>query len=301
MISNREDLSALAIFVTVATHRSFRRAAGELGVSASALSHALRDLETRLGQRLLHRTTRRVGPTEAGERLLRRLRPTFRDISTALSELDLGASAPTQRLRLNASPEAAEMVLAPLLTSVLQENPQLQLDIATQTSPAEIVAGGFDAGIRLGERVTPDLTAIPFGPRQRWAVIASPEYLAAHPAPLTPRELRQHSCIRHRLASGVIFRWEFEKGGEALDVDVDGKLTLTDQDLMLRAAADGAGLACVFEAKAAPLLATGRLVRVLDDWCPERPGFYLYYPTRHGVSPALQALIAAAQRVWPQA
>jgi DNA-binding transcriptional LysR family regulator len=300
MISNREDLSALAIFVAVATHRSFRRAAGELGVSASALSHAMRDLEARLGQRLLHRTTRRVGPTEAGERLLRRLRPTFRDISTALSELDLSADALVQRLRLSASPQAADLVLAPLLASTAQENPQLHLEIVTQTSPTEIIAGGFDAGIRLGERVTPDLTAIPFGPRQRWAVVASPQYLAAHPAPLTPRELRQHICIRYRLTSGVIFRWPFEKGGEALDVDVDGKLTLSDQDLMLRAAVDGAGLACVFEAKAAPHVAAGRLVRVLEDWCPERAGFYLYHPRRHGVSPALQALIAAAQRVWPQ-
>ncbi len=301
MISNREDLSALAIFVAVATHRSFRRAAGELGVSASALSHAMRDLEARLGQRLLHRTTRRVGPTQAGERLLHRLRPTFRDISTALSELDLGADAPVQRLRLSASPQAADLVLAPILAAMVQENPRLHLEIGAQASSTEIIASGFDAAIRLGERVTPDLTAIPFGPRLRWAVVASPEYLAAHPAPRTPRELRQHVCIRYRLASGVIFRWAFEKGGEALDVDVDGKLTLTDQDLMLRAAADGAGLACVFEAKAAPHVAAGRLVRVLDDWCPERAGFYLYYPTRHGVSPALRALIAVARRVWPQA
>lgn len=301
MISNREDLSALAIFVAVATHRSFRRAAGELGVSASALSHAMRDLEARLGQRLLHRTTRQVGPTEAGERLLHRLRPTFRDISTALSELDLGADAPVQRLRLSASPQAADLVLAPLLASVVRENPQLQLEIVTQTTQAEMIAGGFDAGIRLGERVTPDLTAIPFGPRQCWAIVASPGYLATHAAPQTPRELRQHTCIRYRLASGVNFRWPFEKDGEALDVDVDGPLTLADQDLMLRAAMDGAGLACVFEAKAAPHVAAGRLVRVLEDWCPERPGFYLYYPTRHGVSPALRTLIAAARRVWPPA
>ena len=143
MISNREDLSALAIFVAVATHRSFRRAAGELGVSASALSHAMRDLEARLGQRLLHRTTRRVGPTEAGERLLRRLRPTFRDISTALSELDLGADAPVQRLRLSASPQAADLVLAPLLASTVQENPQLHLEIVTQTGPGELIAERF--------------------------------------------------------------------------------------------------------------------------------------------------------------
>lgn len=299
MISNREDLSALAIFVAVATHRSFRRAAVELGVSASALSHAVRDLEARLGQRLLHRTTRRVGPTEAGERLLRRLRPTFRDISTALSELDLGPDAPVQRLRLNASPQAADLVLAPLLARVTNENPQLQLEIVTETSPSDIIAGGFDAGLRFGERVTPDLTAIPFGPRQRWAIVGAPDYLAAHPAPQTPRELRQHVCIRYRLASGVIYRWEFEKGGEALDVDVDGTLTLGDQDLMLRAARDGAGLACVFEGKAAPFVASGKLIRILADWCPDRAGFHLYYPTRHGLSPALLALIAAAQREWP--
>ncbi len=259
----------------------------------------MRDLEARLGQRLLHRTTRRVGPTEAGERLLRRLRPTFRDISTALSELDLGPDAPIHRLRLNAAPQAADLVLAPLLAVMVRENPLLRLEIVTETNPTNIVAGGFDAGIRFGERVTPELTAIPFGPRQRWAVVGAPAYLAAHPAPRTPRELRQHICIRYRLASGVIRGWEFEKGGEALDVDVPGPLTLTDQDLMLQAARDGAGLACVFEAKAAPDLASGRLTRVLSEWCPEQPGFYLYYPTRHGVSPALQALIAAAQRLWP--
>lgn len=299
MISNREDLSALAIFVAVATHRSFRRAAGELGVSASALSHAVRDLEARLGQRLLDRTTRRVGPTEAGERLLRRLRPTFRDISTALSELDLSPDAPVHRLRLNASPQAADLVLAPLLARVTRDNPQLQLDVITETSPGDIIAGGFDAGIRFGERVTPDLTAVAFGPRQRWAIVGSPDYLDAHPAPQTPRDLRRHVGIRYRLASGVIYRWEFAKGGETLDVDVDGRLTLGDQDLMLRAACDGAGLACVFEGKAAPFVESGKLRRVLADWCPERAGFYLYYPTRHGVAPALQALIAAALREWP--
>lgn len=299
MISNREDLSALAIFVAVATHRSFRAAAAELGVSASAVSHAMRDLEARLGQQLLHRTTRRVGPTPAGERLLQRLRPTFRDISKALSELDLGPDAPIHRARLNATPQAADLVLAPLLARLARENRQLRLEIVTQGDPTDIVAGGFDAGLRLGERVSPDLTAIPFGPRQRWAVVASPAYLTEHLVPKTPRELRQHACIRYRLGNGVMLRWLFEKDGQTIAADVDGPLTLGDQDLMLRAARDGAGLAYVLEGKAADDIAAGRLTRVLADWCPSLAGFHLYFPTAHGLSPALRALIDAARREWP--
>jgi DNA-binding transcriptional LysR family regulator len=296
MQSNREDLSALAIFVAVAGHRSFRRAAAELGVSPSALSHAVRDLETRLGRRLLDRTTRRVRPTEAGERLLRRLRPTFQDISAALSELDVAPAAPTQRLRINATPQAAELVLAPLLAAVLRDNPALRLDVVTEEKPTDILAGGFDAGLRYGERHLPNLTGLAIGPRQRWAVVAAPDYFMRHPAPVLPRDLRDHACIRYRLGSGLMLRWEFLKNGELKEVDVDGPLTLGDQDLMLRAAADGLGLAYVFEAKALQLIAAGQLVRVLEDWCPERSGFFLYYPTQPGLSPALRLLIDAAAR-----
>lgn len=295
----RIDFPGLSAFVAVATHRSFRKAASELGVSPSAVSHLLRDLEERLGVRLLNRTTRSVAPSDAGAKLLQRLQPMFRDLNDALEEVNEFRDAPAGTLRLNAAHQAARMVLAPVMARFIRTYPQMRLEIVNDDDLVDIVAGGFDAGLRFGESLQQDMIAVRFGPRQRWAIVAAPSYLDGRDPPLTPHELKRHDCIRYRFHSGAFFHWEFEKDGEALEVEVDGPLTLGDQELMLRAAADGAGLACVFETVAAPALAAGRVVRLLKDWCPDFPGFFLYYPSRRQLPQGLRAFIDMAREEWP--
>ncbi|ACA14972.1 transcriptional regulator, LysR family [Methylobacterium sp. 4-46] len=287
----RSDLSDLVAFARVARHRSFRRAAAELGLSPSALSHALRDLEARLGARLLNRTTRSVAPTEAGAALLARLGPALDEIDRALGEVAASGGRLTGTLRLNAPRSACRLVLAPLAARFLSRHPGLRLEIACDDALADIVREGFDAGVRFGERVPRDMIAVPLGGRQRFAVVGSPAYLAARGLPATPEDLAGHACLRQRFAGGAVMRWEFERDGRALALDLDGPLILNEQELLLQAAVEGSGLAQVFEGYAAPFLAEGRLVRLLEPWCPSFPGFLLYHPSRRQPPPPLRAFL----------
>ena len=284
-------LPDLISFATVARLRSFRGAALELGVSASALSHAVRGLEERLGVRLLNRTTRSVTPSQAGQRLLERLGPALRDIDDALDDVNTFRDTPIGTLRLNVPRSAAHLLLAPLMARYLAAHPQMRLEITTDDGLVDIVAGGYDAGVRFGESLQGDMVAVPLGPPQRLVVVGSPAYLAKHGAPATPRELRAHACIRFRFPSGKFYRWEFAKGGQALEIDVDGPLALGEAELMIRAAEDGVGLACVLDAQVEPRVQSGALVRVLEDWCPMIPGFYLYYPSRRQMAGGLRAFV----------
>jgi DNA-binding transcriptional LysR family regulator len=287
----RVDSSDLAGFLAIAKHRSFKAASVELGVTPSALSHALRGVEERLGLRLLNRTTRSVALTEAGERLFARISPAFRDIDDALEDLNSFRGKPAGTLRINSARQSARLVLIPLITKFLKAYPDIRVDLATNDALVDVVSAGFDAGVRFGETIAADMIAVPIGPRHRFAVVGSPGYFKIHKQPVTPHDLRNLPCIRYRFSSGAMYRWEFERGGVELDIEVDGPLTLGDQDLMLDAAFDGAGLAYVFEAQAEKLIAKRKLVRVLADWCPAYPGFFLYYPSRRQVPAALRAFI----------
>lgn len=283
-------LNELYAFACVARHRSFRAAAQELGVSASALSHSLRQLEARLQVRLLHRTTRSVTATEAGEALLARLGPALGQIDSALEAVNDYRAQPQGLLRLNVPRTAAYLLLMPLLPGFLQRYPGIQLDVVCDDTLVDIVSAGFDAGMRFGETLAADMVAVPVGPPMRFAVIASPGYLAQHGTPQHPAELARHAGIRHRFGNGPLYAWELAKDGEALTVQPQGQLTLGEQPLMVEAAAAGLGIALVFEGYAAAALADGRVTRILADWCPAMPGLYLYYPSgRH---------LPQAMRLW---
>lgn len=288
----RIGISDLQAFAVIARLRSFRRAATELGVSPSALSHTIRGLESRLDLRLLNRSTRSVAPTEAGERLLARLAPALLEIDTALGELDEFRGAPHGTLRINAPHAAVEHVLPHIVTRFLTENPGMRLEVVADNALVDIVAGGFDAGIRFGESLDQDMIALPIGPKQRFVVVASPAYLATHGTPQTPRELPSHRCIGIRFPSGHAYRWAFEKAGERLDIEIAGALVTSAQSLTLGAAEAGLGLAYVYECAARHAIAAGRLVTVLDDWRPAEPGFFLYYPSRKQVPGGLDAFVA---------
>lgn len=288
----RDELNVLSAFLTVAEERSFTRAAKRLGVSTSALSHAMRGLEERIGVRLLARTTRSVLPTEAGDQLLARVRPALLDIRSALEQIAGLRNQAAGRLRLLITPLAARMVLAPRLERFTREFPDVLLDVATTgESRVDIVAAGYDAGIHLGEFIERDMVAVRVSPDQRAAIVGSPRYLAAHPPPKSPRDLPAHRCINFRHGSAGIYRWEFEKNGQSLAVAVNGPLVVEDADIMIRAAIDGVGLAFTLENQVSAHLASGVLVRVLEDWCPPFAGYFLYYPSRRQQPAALSALI----------
>jgi len=287
----RIDPSDLATFLAIARHRSFRAAATELGVSASALSHALRNIEERLDLRLINRTTRSVALTEAGSRLFARISPAFRDIDDALEDLNSFRGKPAGTLRFSAARQSAQLVLLPIVTKFLRAFPDVNVEIIIDDALIDMVAAGFDAGVRFGETLAADMIAVPIGPRHRFAVVGSPGYFKQHKLPATPHGLKNLPCIRYRFTSGTLYRWEFERGGIEVDIDVEGPLTLNDQDLMLDAARDGTGLAYVFEAQAQELIAKRELVRVLADWCPAYPGFFLYYPSRRQLPAALRAFV----------
>ncbi len=288
---DRHPLPDLAAFARVAELKSFRRAAQMLNVSPSAVSHALRNMEARLGVRLLHRTTRSVALTEAGERLLARLRPALDDIDVALSEVKGFRDRPAGRLRINMSRATARMLVAPRLASFIAAYPEVRLEIATDDALTDIVAGGFDAGVRLDESLQGDMVAMRLGGPQRMVVAGSPTYFARCGRPATPADLADHACFRLRWPSGALLPWEFERDGQTIRVEVAGPLIVDDVLVQHRAAVDGAGLAYVLEDHVAEELATGALETVLGDWCPAFPGFHLYYPSRRQVSPALRAFI----------
>src|SRR5215470_10961510 len=289
----RDELSVLAAFLTVAEERSFTRAAKRLGVTPSALSHAMRGLEERIGVRLLARTTRSVAPTEPGRQLLARLGPALGDIRGALDLIAELSARPAGRVRLIVSPLAAKTVLAPKLGQFARDYPDVVLDITTDESRVDLVAAGFDAGIHLGEFIQKDMIAIRVAPDRRPAIVGSPRYFASHPRPESPRDLTKHRCINYRHGSSGVYRWELDKGEESLTVAVDGPLIVDEVELIVRAALDGVGLAFMAEETAAPHLASGALLRVLEAWCPPYPGFFLYYPGRRQLPAALSALIEA--------
>ena len=287
----RPTLSELAAFAAVAEHRSFRKAADAIGVSRSALSHALLGLEQNLGVRLLNRTTRSVSLTEAGAHLLASIRPVLQDLDTALDTLAEARGAPAGTLRINANKRAARLLLRDVVPLFLPRYPNVELDLVSDGRLIDIVETGFDAGVRLAEDVPQDMIAVRFGGDVRFVTVASSAYLARTTTPTTPDDLRLHCCIRHRLPSGKRYRWEFSKRGEEIIVDVPGALTLDDNELMVHAAAGGLGIAYVAEAFAQNLLESGELVRVLEDWCPPIPGLALYYPGNRHVPSALRAFI----------
>ena len=287
-----DHLNVLAAFLTIAEERSFTKAAKRLGVSRSALSHAVRGLEERLGVRLLARTTRSVAPTEAGEQLIGRLRPALGDVESVLDQIVGLRERPAGRVRLLVTPLSATMVLAPKLVPFARRFPDIVLDVTTtQEGRTELVAAGFDAGIHLGESIQRDMVAVRVSRDHRLAVVGSPNYFESHPKPNSPHDLPNHPCINLRGGSVRPYRWEFEKDGEALVVDVSGPLIVDDADLMIRAAIDGLGLTFSFEEYVAPQIASGALVRVLEAWCPPFAGYFLYYPSRRQQSAALSALV----------
>ena len=287
----RDDLNVLSAFLVVAEERSFTRAAKHLGVSPSALSHAIRALEERVGVRLLARTTRSVAPTDAGEEFLARLRPALGDIRGALDRVSGLRDRPAGRVRLLVAPIAAMTVLAPKLGRFAREYPDVVLDVTTDEDRIDLVAGRFDAGIHLGEFIERDMIAIRVSRELTPAIVGSPGYFKSHPKPASPRDLTSHRCINFRHGSGPVYRWEFDKGSQSLTVAVSGPLIVDDVDVMLRAAVDGVGLAFTTVEHAGDQLASRKLRRVLEDWCPPFPGFYLYYPGRRQLPAALSALI----------
>jgi len=289
----RDELSVLAAFLVVAEERSFTRAGKRLGVSQSALSHSMRGLEEQIGVRLLARTTRSVAPTGAGEQLLAHLRPALMDIRGALEGISGLRDKPAGRVRLLVPRSAAMTVLAPKLGDFARDYPDVVLDITTDDSRVDLVAAGFDAGIQFGEFIQQDMTAVRVSPDHRPAIVGSPDYFQSHPRPKSPRDLLRHRCINFRHGSAGVYRWEFDKGKQSLTVAVDGPLIVDDVEVMTRAAVDGVGLAFMTEDHASPYLASGVLVRVLDDWCPPFPGYFLYYPSRRQQPAALAALIDA--------
>ncbi len=285
------ELAELAVFTAVARHRSFRQAAIERGVAASAISHAIRSLEERVGVRLFHRTTRSVSLTEAGERFLAELQPAFGQIGRALESLNAFRGTPFGTVRINVPHSIAPFVLHNVMGPLIRQNPGLHLDIVATDRLVDIVEEGFDAGIRFGERLTQDMIAVRIRPRLRFAVVGSPDYLEGRTVPLVPGDLRDHACIRYRYPSGVIYNWQFERDGEVVDVEVAGPVTLDDQELMVEAALQGCGLAYVWDDRVAAHLASGALVRCLDDWCAFDDGLHLYYPSRRYLSAGLRAVI----------
>src|SRR3954453_8027876 len=276
----RDHLSVLSALLAVAEERSFTRAAKRLGVSPSAMSHAIRGLEERLGVRLLSRTTRSVAPTEAGEQLLARLSPALHEVELALNRISGFRDKPAGRVRLLLPRLAVCSVLAPKLGQFARDYPEILLDVTTDDSRMDIVAGGFDAGIHFGEYIEKDMIAVRVSPDHRPAIVGSPEYFDSRPKPKSPRDLLNHRCINFRHGSAGLYRWEFEKGKKSLSIAVNGPLIVDDVELVLRAAIAGVGLGFLSEHQVAPHLANGALVRVLEPWCQPYPGFFLYYPSR---------------------
>ena len=288
----RNDLGDLATFAVVADERSFTRAAGRLGVSQSALSQTIRALEKRLGLQLLARTTRSVAPTAAGNALLEDLAPALEQIQGGLAKVRRLRERPAGRIRLAVARAASLMVLRPKLAPFHWAYPDIVLEVTTINDPIDLVAGGFDAGIQIGEFIQRDMIAVRVSKDLRLAVVGSPEYFKTRTVPRTPYELKDHPCVAFRFRSGV-YRWEFEKGRRQVTVNPQGPVSFDDAELGIDAVLSGVGLGIALEDELAPLIKQGRLVQVLRDWCPTFPGFFLYYPSRSHQPAALSALIHA--------
>jgi DNA-binding transcriptional LysR family regulator len=285
------DLRDLAAFVTVARHRNFRRAATELQISPSALSENLRDLEARLGVRLLNRTTRSVAPTEAGERLLSKLTPALRDVRDAVSDVQGQRNIPAGRLRINAASPAVQHVLAPMVGPFLEQFPEIRLEVVDTPALIDIVAEGFDAGVRYEENLARDMIAVSLGPPQRYVLAASPRFLRSHGRPQKPEDVLGQPCIVIRFPSGAVLPWEFEKDGRQVKFVPVARLSCMHVGLQLQAAIDGVGFTMTFEETTQEAVRAGQLETVLEDWCPPFPGPFLYYPSRRQAPPTLAAFI----------
>ena len=286
-----ESYDQLAIFAVVAQERSFTRAAARLGMSQPALSRAMRQLEERLGVRLLARTTRSVAPTQAGEHLLQVIAPRFDEINNELALLSKFRDRPAGKLRITAGEHAAIAVLQPVLARLLPDHPDLSIEIIVDYGLTDIVAEGFDAGVRLGEQVAKDMIAMRIGPDMRMAVIGSPAYFSHYPKPVIPADLMAHNCITLRMPThGGLFMWEFEKNGQALNVRIEGQLVFNNIAMRLESVLQGLGLAYMPEDVVRPYIEQGRLIRVLEDWCEPYSGYHLYYPSRRQSSPAFTLL-----------
>lgn len=290
----REHLSELAAFAVVAEERNFTRAAAKLGTSQSALSHIMKRLEERLGVRLLTRTTRKVAPTDAGERLLGTLRPALDSIEVQLADLNEFREKPTGTVRVTTSRHAANLVLWPAIQRLLPEYPDVHVELSIDSALADIVGDRFDAGVRLGEAIAKDMIALRIGPDLRMLIVGSPGYLAAHGTPKTPQDLAAHQCINLRLnTAGGFYAWELQRKGREVKVRVEGQLAFNDTDMIMKAAEAGMGLGFLMEDQVRDVIAAGRLMAVMEDWCPSFPGYHLYYPSRRQTSPAFQILIDA--------
>lgn len=293
----RENLTDLLSFATVAQEGSFTRAATRLGVTQSALSHALKGLEARLGQPLLNRSTRSVSTTEAGERLLRIVAPQFEQIEVELAALTGMRDKPAGNLRITAPEHAAETILWPVLATLLPDYPDIHVEVVTEQSLTDIVAERFDAGVRIGEHVEKDMVVARIGPPLRMAIVGAPTYFADRPRPNHPEDLTGHRCINlRRPTRGGVFPWEFERNGQELAVRVEGQVAFTNLHLIRSAALSGIGLAYLPEDLVEGPVAQGKLVRVLEDWCAPFPGYHLYYPSRRQPTPAFTILAEALRR-----
>ena len=290
----RGNLNDIVAFLAVARERNFTKAAAKLGVSQSALSHTIRGLESRIGLRLLTRTTRSVSPTAAGEKLLNAVGPHFEDIQAELDALGALRDKPSGTVRITAGLHATETILWPKLNPMLRKYPDVRVELTVDYGMANIVADRIDAGVRLGEQVAKDMIAVRIGPDFRFVVVAAPSYFANRQEPRSPSELTQHNCINLRLPTyGGLYAWEFERGGRELNVRVDGQLTINNSKQIMDAALAGFGIAYLPEDAVAPHLVRKRLVQVLDSWCAPFPGYHIYYPSRRQSSPALSLVVDA--------
>ncbi|SFK43463.1 LysR family transcriptional regulator [Caulobacter sp. UNC279MFTsu5.1] len=294
---SRPSLNDLTAFVVVATHRSFRRAADELGVAPSTLSHTMRALEARMGMRLLNRTTRSVSPTEAGFQLLARLQPALASLDEALESVAGFRGGVAGAVRINAPRVAAALIVREVIPLLSQRHPDVTVDIVVEGELVDIVAGGFDAGVRLADSIPRDMIAVPLTRPLRFVCVASPAYLDRAGAPTTPDDLRTHRCIGHRLPSGRLYRWEFERDGQAMTIETAGSIILDDEDLMVDAAIGGLGLAYVAEPAAAAALAAGLVREVLAPWLRATEAVAVYYPGRRAAPLALRAFLDVVRDV----
>lgn len=284
-------LDSLDVFAAIVRCGGFRAAALERGVSSSALSQTINALEEALGIRLLNRTTRSVSPTEAGQRLLDRLAPALSDIQLAIAEVDELRDSPSGTLRINAPAPAVDHLLCPLAFDFMEAYPAVRIELISDAAVIDIVEHAFDAGVRFGKQLAKDMIAIPLGLPLRYVIVASPDYIGRHGRPLTPHDLVHHDCIRRRFPGGTLVSWKFRKGSEELDINPEGRLTLSSAHNELQAALAGAGVAHVFEEYAKPHLDAGRLIEVLADWSPILPSWFLYYPSRRLPSAAMRAFL----------
>jgi len=288
---SRADLADLNSFLAVERLRSFTQAAVELGITTSALSHAIRNLEERLGVRLLNRTSRTVSPTDAGAALAKRLTVGFSEISSALAALDRHRDRPSGRLRLNVLSDGARLLFTKFLPPFLEAYPEVSVEVAVDDKMVDIVSAGFDAGIRFGNTIPEDFIAVRLGEELRWVAVASPRYLNAHSRILVPEDLKNHNCIQIRMGNGVIYRWDFEKDGDHRAIDVPGQLCVNETTLGIEMALADRGITYCLEERVRPHLARGELQSVLPDWAPMEPALYLYYPGRRQMPQGLRELI----------